>query len=355
MRPARAILAIAVVAAAGLPHSAAAATGLRGYDGTNPFNCTLQELGGGTDFPEPKADPFCVEYDKRHQNVTKLGVAEFLSKEPARVTAAGPKCFYFQRDHWVGSVVQGDQQTQTYAWDGSYYYDKSKGTGGVYVENFSFNGKSGDPTTLPGFPSQYKPYFGNGRGGVQADNEVPVDPSCVEKAKRKDPYFHGGPGGGSGSQGSGRCRVPGGTVDRGLGGIRLHQRWRGVRRTLGPATREGLRWVSYCMTGGGRLSADYDRGGKGGRVVMVLATAPPFDVRGIRAGQSSKHVRKRLGHSHTWIHRGGRRLLARREKHQLILVGTRGGRVRFIAVARAGMSRHRARAWLREAPSWPRR
>src|SRR5919199_5932318 len=184
MRRALGTLAVVALAVAGLPPSAGAATGLHGYDGTNPFACTLQELGTGTSFPEPNADPFCVEYDKRHQNVTQLGVVDFLSKEPARVAVAGPKCFYFQRDHWVGSVVQDNDQTQTYAWDGSYYFDKAKGTGGVYVENFSVGGQSGDPTQVPGFPSQYKGYFGDGRGGIQADNDVPADPNCVKKAEQ---------------------------------------------------------------------------------------------------------------------------------------------------------------------------
>ena len=96
------------VLAAVIGVSSAHASGPTGWDGTNPFVCTLQQLGGGTDFPQPDADPFCVEYDKRHQNVTQLGVVQFLSLEPARVAAAGPKCFYFQRDHWVGYVVQGD-------------------------------------------------------------------------------------------------------------------------------------------------------------------------------------------------------------------------------------------------------
>jgi hypothetical protein len=112
MRRALATGIAAVAVAAALPHSAGA-TGINGWDGKNPFACTLQQLGGGTDFPEPNADPFCVEYDKRHQNVTQLGVVDFLSKEPARVGIASPKCFYFQRDHWIGSVVQANQQTQT--------------------------------------------------------------------------------------------------------------------------------------------------------------------------------------------------------------------------------------------------
>src|SRR3954452_25006775 len=161
-----------------------AASGVMGYDGSIPFECELQQLGTGTDFPHPDADPFCVEYDKTHQNVTELGVVQFLSQEPARFAAAGTKCWYFQRDHWTGSVQQDDGTTQTYHWDGSYYFDKARGLGGVFVDNFTINGKTGDPRTLPGFPDDWKPYFGPGKGGVQSSDTVRADPLCVMKAKQ---------------------------------------------------------------------------------------------------------------------------------------------------------------------------
>ena len=78
------------------------------WDGSNPFNCTIQDVGTGTDFPDPAADPFCVEFDKTQQNVTDLGIVDFLANEPARTAAALDKCFYFQTDHWTGSIVQGE-------------------------------------------------------------------------------------------------------------------------------------------------------------------------------------------------------------------------------------------------------
>ena len=95
-----ALLAAAAVALVGA--GAAAADAYAPYDGSNPFNCELQSVGTGTSFPHPDADPFCVEFDKTQQNVTDFGIADFLSKEPARVAAASPKCFYFQHDHWTG-------------------------------------------------------------------------------------------------------------------------------------------------------------------------------------------------------------------------------------------------------------
>src|SRR5258708_33423384 len=84
------------------------------WNGVNPFNCKIQDAGTGTKVPDPKADPYCVHFDKTNQNVTQLGLLTFLLKEPARVAAAAPKCFYFQEDHWRGSVIQSDGKTQIY-------------------------------------------------------------------------------------------------------------------------------------------------------------------------------------------------------------------------------------------------
>src|SRR5437763_10799885 len=65
---------------------------LKPWDGTNPFVCTMQYAGEGTSFTNPKADPFCVDYDKTHQDVTELGLVTFLTKEPARMATALNKC-----------------------------------------------------------------------------------------------------------------------------------------------------------------------------------------------------------------------------------------------------------------------
>lgn len=151
---------------------------LKPWDGSKPFKCRVQHVGTGTDFPHPDADPFCVDFDKTHQNLTQLGVVDFLLNEPARVAAASTKCFYYQRDHWTGYVVQGDRSTETYHWDGDYFFNKATGAGGVHVDNFTFHGQTADPTTLPGFPAAWRPYFGPGRGGVEASAQVPADPAC---------------------------------------------------------------------------------------------------------------------------------------------------------------------------------
>jgi len=177
---AKAIAVAALCVSLALAGTAAAATPVAPYDGQNPFRCITQRVGTGTAFPDPGADPFCVEFDKRSQNVTDLGIVDFLSKEPARVAAAALKCFYHQTDHWTGSVVQG-QPPELWHWDGRYFFDKAKAVGGVSLSNVRFGGMSVDPRLLPGFPMQLWPYFGPGHGGVRLVNLGAAEPACAAK------------------------------------------------------------------------------------------------------------------------------------------------------------------------------
>src|SRR3954447_8495907 len=180
------------------------------WDGANPFKCGLQNAGMTAEVKRPAADPFCVDFDKRHQNVSELGVVEFLSNEPARVALAVPKCFYFQSDHWRGSVVQDDGSTKTYEWDGHYFFNKATGDGGVWVTNFNLNGHTYDPSQLPGMPAEYARHFGPGTGGVITHNEVQADPSCVQQAQAKPPYAPPPK-----ADSPERCRPPRGAVAKG--------------------------------------------------------------------------------------------------------------------------------------------
>src|SRR3954453_10551191 len=244
----RAMLVAGLLLAA-LPAASAGAQGPSGWDGTNPFACTLQQVGTGTDFPQPDADPFCVEFDKRHQNVDKLGVVDFLSKEPARVAAASPKCFYFQSDHWRGTVSESAPQSETYAWDGHYYFNKATGAGGAYVENFRIGGQSGDPTTVPGFPEEYRKYFSKGRGGVQAIGDVQADPRCATKPNPS------GPGGGDGGGGAGGSGGAGGGAEAQRG---RRGEW---RRRLGRPRRRGRRAERPSLPRAGRARGPRHRRG----------------------------------------------------------------------------------------------
>jgi hypothetical protein len=261
---------------------------------------------------------------------------EFLSKEPARVAVASPKCFYFQSDHWRGSIVQSDASTKTYEWDGHYFFDKAKGEGGAWVTNFNLNGKSGDPTTIPGFPPDYAPYFGYGTGGVITHNDVPADPRCAERAKREPGRIYAPSGGGSTPS---RCMTPGGPVStRRLGPVRIGDDESAARRSLGPPLGVKRGFLRWCVIGGGRylVGEESDRSGELGagsseRAVLLLSTSRVFRYRGVGAGSSVRRLRRvfrrarrsvRYGKTRVWLARPGSR----------VLFGVRGRRVRFLAV-----------------------
>ena len=169
--------------------ASASAAPIAPYDGENPFRCKTQNTGFGVDYPNPEADPFCVKYNKTRQNVTDMGLVEFLLLEPARVAAAVPKCFYHQTDHWTGWVVQGQQEL--WNWEGRYFFDKARGMGGVYVQNVRVAGQPFDPRLLPGFPPEYRLLrprrrrclHGHGRGGANLRGKVDT-PQEVKRVYR---------------------------------------------------------------------------------------------------------------------------------------------------------------------------
>src|SRR5947208_4467421 len=216
-----------------------------GWNGANPFNCELQYAGFGTGFPHPEADPFCVDYDKRRQNVTQLGVVDFLSQEPTRVAAASPKCFYFQSDHWRGSVVQDDPSTKTYEWDGHYFFDKATGDSGVWVTNFNLNGQTYDPSAIPGIPPDYARYFGPGTGGMITHDSVQTDPRCVELAHTNPHLVYG-----AGKPVPSCSAANGGISTRRLGGVALGDPERRVRDLLGAPDEVRRGFLRYCLKDG---------------------------------------------------------------------------------------------------------
>jgi hypothetical protein len=324
-----------IVLALVLATSAGAAAPPSPWDGSNPFNCVLQNAGMGTAVPHPEADPFCIEFDKRRQNVTELGVVEFLSKEPARTALASPKCFYFQSDHWRGSIVQSNASTKTYEWDGHYFFDKAKGDGGAWVTNFNVNGKSGDPTAVPGFPPEYAHFFGYGTGGVITHNEVPADPRCAERAAREGNRIYRR----KDSPKPSRCVTPGGSVGaRRLGPVRVGDSESAARRSLGPPLAVKRGFLRWCVTGGGRylVGQASDRSGELGAgtsepAVLLVSTSRAFRYRGVGAGSSVRGLRRRLRRARRVAGYGKTRVWVARPRSR-VLFGVRGRHVRFIAV-----------------------
>ena len=278
------------------------------WDGTNPFNCELQWAGFGTAVPHPDADPYCVEFDKRHQNVTQLGIVDFLSKEPARVAAASDKCFYFQSDHWRAAIVQDDGSTKLYEWDGHYFFDKARGDGGAWVTNFNINGHTGDPSTIPGIPPEWAQDFGPGTGGVITHDDIPADPSCVAKAKAGGVYAEHA----TAAQPApplAPCGDESGVVtSRSIGPLTLGMSEARARGRLGPPRASRRHTERWC-----RLAATF----RAGRIVRIVTTSPTFALHSVHPGS---RVRWRTG-----THRIGRH----------VAVGVRGHRVRWLACVRA--------------------
>jgi hypothetical protein len=286
MRAGLPLLLVVVLGVAAVP--AWAGTPPTPWDGTNPFHCVLQDAGLGTKVPDPGADPYCVFFDKTHQNISQGGIVDFVSKEPARTAAASPKCFYFQEDHWRSSVVQSNQQTEVYEWVGHYFFNKATGDGGVWIEGFNVNGHTFDPTQVPGFPPQDGQYFGPGTGGFITHDEVPVDPACVALAKHEQVY----------SSSHSKCIPDAGRIKRrALGPITLGRREDSVRAELGSPGAVERGYLRYCVAGGGSylVGEHGDRSGtlgaNGTKPALILATT----ARGFIYGHL--HVGSRLtGH-----------------------------------------------------------
>ncbi len=331
-----AALVVVAAAAAGLAGasvpSAAAPAPPAPWDGTNPFHCTVQNAGQGTAVPDPGADPYCVHFDKTGQNVTQLGLVDFLLKEPARVAAAVPKCFYYQEDHWRGSLTPGGPAL--YEFTGHYFFNKATGDGGVWVTGFTVAGQTFDPTSLPGFPPGYGQYFGPGTGGVITHDDIPADPRCVALAHAQPVY--------SAPANVPRCVAGGGSVAAGhVGPAVIGAREDRVRALLGPPAAVKRGWLHWCVARGGELLVGQpgDRSGtlgSGGRAptVIALTTSRVFTARGTRGrvvavGARSTALRRAFPRQRRVLRLGGMTILTLARG---VLAGTSGGRVRYLAV-----------------------
>ncbi len=175
----RAVFLIAVVVTLGSAEPAAAQL-IDPYDGRNPFRCEPQPVGTGVDFPRPRVDPMCVVFDKTNQNLSELGIVDFLLNEPARLAGAAGKCFYFQRDEWRGSALAGGE-LELYHWRGRYFIDRAHGAGGVFVKALRLGGDGGDPALVESTPDPFRPYLHPTGGGGYASLDVDLEPRCVRR------------------------------------------------------------------------------------------------------------------------------------------------------------------------------
>ena len=256
------------------------------YDGSNPFRCELQDVGTGTDFPDPDADPFCVKFDKTSQNITDFGIVDFLLEEPNRVVAATTKCFYFQRDHWTGSIIQGGD-TELWNWKGNYWFDRARGLGGVSVRDFRIAGQPGNAT--PFVPPEYAPYFDeDGGGGVQVTLATDPDPTCTprvdtpeerEEIYRDDPVAE-------------ECIPPGGRLrGRKVGRAKLGMNRTDLIADLGEPTIRRNRVDRWCVVGGASLRIAYKRKA----VSLIRTSARGHALAGVAPKDPASKARERFG------------------------------------------------------------
>lgn len=314
----------ALVAAAGAS-AQAPPTVVGPYDGSIPFRCELQSVGTGTGFPDPGADPFCVEFDKTNQNVTDLGIASFAAQEPARVAAAGSKCFYFQRDHWTGSIVQG-QTPELWHWDGNYWFDRARGLGGASVRNLRVGGQP--MSAAPYVPAAYRPYFDEaGGGGVQvllATNPDPVCAAKVDTPAERDRIY--------GDRGLyPDCIEPGGKLaGRRVGRTRLGDSRRRILARLGPPRDSAHRIDRWCLVGKGELRVAY---GRGSRAIAILTSGRGQSLRGVARGDRAARAHRRLDLRRAGSLAGAHVFAVRRGGGRRALVGIRRARVRWLTIA----------------------
>lgn len=321
-----AVLALAVATALAPPARAQSSPQPLGpYDGTNPFVCELQNVGTGVEYPDPDADPLCVEFDKTNQNVTDFGLVDFLSKEPDRVAAASPKCFYFQRDHWTGSVVQG-QPPELWHWDGNYFFDKGQGIGGVNVTNFRVGGQTSDPTQFA--PPEYQPFFNESGGGGLTKLQGGAQPDCaarVDTPEEREEIYGGEPL-------FPECISPGGDLHaRKVGKVELGMSRKQVLKRLAAPRNHERGADRWCVTGGASLRVAYRHGSPRG-VALIRTTVRGHSERGVRPHMRAELARRRLDLRHRFDLGPATVLEAPRHDGRRLFAAIRNGRVSWLAM-----------------------
>jgi hypothetical protein len=324
------------------------------WDGQNPFVCQLQNVGTGdaSDAPDQAADPFCIEFDKTQQNVTDFGLVDFFSKEPDRVGVAATKCFYFQSDHWTGSIQQG-QQPELWHWDGHYFFDKAKGIGGVFVTNFRIGGQPTD--YRPYAPPDFQPYMTDaGGGGVITTLESGPDPSCVartdtpqERAQIYRADFNAANG----------CAPPGGELEgRRIGWARLGKSRRKVTRRFGPPDHRRRGVARYCLEGSAEMRLHYGEPDGAASAATApktidaaLSTSLGHRFHGVGRGTRLSTARHRLEIEQVFRFGGTRIFEGPRGDGRRIFFGVRRRKVRWVAMSDRLLGASATKRFLRNA------
>jgi len=199
------------------------------------------------------------------------------------------------------------------------------------------NNQSADPTALPGFPEEWKPYFGYGRGGFHATGSVDADPNCIAKAEEESPYRRepepGPP--------PGNCPEAEGSVGRSIGGLELGATRSETLERNGEPLRRKRGFLRYCIIGGGKYMAGFD----GGRAEFLLTTNPGFDVNGVRRLTPARQARRRLKGEDELFRIRKTVVWAVPGRDHVLLVLIRRRSVAGLATAVRGLGRKRLKAY----------
>ena len=184
------LIMLAAAAATAVATAASAAPAPPSPYSPPPFakHCHFRHFGEGV-APPPSGypdDPLCVDYAKRDITVDNGGFARFIAAEPARFAIAAKPCKYWQVDHWSVQIDRGF--TAIVRWDGSYWFDKGRGTGGVLMRNFSVAGQPTGADQAAAFVATVSPTmaayiraYGHGAGGAGGGMSFSLgggDPQC---------------------------------------------------------------------------------------------------------------------------------------------------------------------------------
>ena len=155
-----------------------------------PFakHCHFRHFGEGV-APPAKGypdDPLCVDYAKRDITVDNGGAVRFIAAEPARFAIATRPCHYWQVDHWSVQLDRGF--TAVVRWDGSYWWDRGRGIGGVLMSNFRIAGQPAGAdqaaaavATVSPTAAAYIRAYGRGAHGAGGGSTFSLgggDPTC---------------------------------------------------------------------------------------------------------------------------------------------------------------------------------
>jgi hypothetical protein len=301
-----------------------AAADVQPWDGTSPFNCTLQN---GAAPQDPNADPFCAGYDHGGSSIAdaESQLAALLTDGPNQLAATTNKCALYRVDHFTGPL---------YELDSALFFDKAAGTGGTALTTVTINGFPAPPSAIPGLP-----------GDLGSIVSVPVVQSCGTQGQSGGgpspgagggvPVGLSGPNPGTTTRRGVTCKKLRGNASNGLGRARLGLSRKAVRRRFGKPDRRAHGFFHYCLRGGGDLAIHFGRHAK---TDVAIASGNYFHAGKVRIGTRLRRVRSSLRHEQVLGHRKRDWVIGVTHRRWRLLVGLSKNRVVYIAAASTKLS-----------------